>query len=138
MQEFISNSEQETISIAKEIARKIKKGTVIALYGNLGVGKTAFCRGFVQSLCPNAKDVPSPTFTLLQTYDTPDFEIYHFDMYRLNKPEEAFELGIDDAFYEGVCLIEWPEKLGYLLPKNCIQIHFEILENQSRKIMIKE
>ena len=69
-----------------------------------------------------ATEIPSPTFTLLQTYDAPLFEKYHYDMYRLKKPEDAFELGIEESFYTGVNLIEWPEKILPLLPKNIWKI----------------
>ena len=119
-----SITEEETKKIAAELAKRVKPGDVIALYGTLGVGKTAFCRGFVQSLLPET-EVPSPTFTLLQVYDTPKFPVYHFDMYRLKSPEEAYEIGIEDAFAEGVSLIEWPEKIGKLLPKKHITVTIE-------------
>ncbi|MBQ8251329.1 MAG: tRNA (adenosine(37)-N6)-threonylcarbamoyltransferase complex ATPase subunit type 1 TsaE [Alphaproteobacteria bacterium] len=135
---FISKNEAETLKIAADFARRISSGTVVALYGTLGAGKSAFCRGFIQSLCKKVEDVPSPTFTLLQTYEAPLFEIYHFDMYRLKTPYEAYELGIEDAFLEGVSLIEWPEKIGSLLPKNAIRITFQIQEDQSRLITIEE
>lgn len=138
MKKYISKSEEETIKIAGEIAHQVSAGTVIALYGTLGVGKSAFSRGFIKSLCPLVEDVPSPTFTLLQTYEAKDFEIYHFDMYRLKTPEEAYELGIEDAFIDGVSLIEWPEKIGSLLPKNAMRISFEIQEDQSRLITVEE
>ena len=137
MIKLISKSEADTLKIASEFAKKVNTGTVVALYGTLGAGKSAFCRGFIQSLC-KAEDVPSPTFTLLQTYEAKDFEIYHFDMYRLKNPEEAFEIGIEDAFIDGVSLIEWPEKIGYLLPKNAIRITIEIQDDQSRLITIEE
>ena len=135
---FISHSEAETLEIAANFAKKISVGSIVALYGTLGAGKSAFCRGFIQSLCQTVEDVPSPTFTLLQTYEAPLFEIYHFDMYRLKTPEEAYELGIEDAFLDGVSLIEWPEKIGSLLPKNAIRITFQIQEDQSRLITIEE
>lgn len=138
MQQFISKNEQETMQIAAQIAKKSTAGTVFALYGTLGAGKSAFCRGFIQSLCPNVEDVPSPTFTILQTYEAKDFDIYHFDMYRLKQEDEAFEIGIEDAFIEGVSLIEWPEKIGSLLPKNAIKITILIQEDQSRLITIEE
>ena len=94
-----------------------QKGDIFALYGTLGAGKSTFSRFFIQNLS-DAQEVPSPTFTLVQSYEGNDFEIYHYDMYRLKSPEEAYELGIEESFYNGVNLIEWPEKIGYLLPKN--------------------
>lgn len=135
--EFITENENETARVATEFAKRLKAGDVVALYGTLGAGKTAFCRGFIQGLTHTETDVPSPTFTLLQTYDTPLYPVYHFDMYRLKTPDEAYEIGIEDAFAEGVSLIEWPEKLGYLLPQNHIAVHIEILPDGKRKIIIK-
>lgn len=125
MKQFISTSEEETLQIAAQFAKMLKPGDVVALHGTLGVGKTAFTRGVIQSLT-DAKEVPSPTFTLLQTYDTPDFILYHFDMYRLKSPEEAYEIGIEDAFTDGVSFIEWPQKIGSLLPKKHIDVSIEI------------
>lgn len=132
---FISRSEQETAEIAAHFAKQLQVGDVVALYGTLGAGKTAFCRGFIQSLIPGA-EVPSPTFTLLQTYDTPLFPVYHFDMYRLKTPDEAYEIGIEDAFADGVSLIEWPEKIGGLLPKKHIRVQIRIQDN-NRQIEIE-
>ena len=138
MKQFISKTEEETFKIAAQLAKTATPGMVFALYGTLGAGKSAFCRGFIQSLFPLVQDVPSPTFTILQTYESKDFDIYHFDMYRLKKEEEAFEIGIEDAFIDGVSLIEWPEKIGYLLPKNAIKITILIQEDQSRLITVEE
>ena len=87
-------------------------------------------------ISPDVKEVPSPTFTLLQIYDTPDFMIYHFDMYRLKSPDEAYEIGIEEAFIDGVSLIEWPEKIESLLPKKHISVTFKTTEN-GRLITIK-
>ncbi|MBQ9090404.1 MAG: tRNA (adenosine(37)-N6)-threonylcarbamoyltransferase complex ATPase subunit type 1 TsaE [Alphaproteobacteria bacterium] len=134
---YIVSSEEETIQIAQNLAQQVSCGMVIALYGTLGAGKTAFCRGFIQSLTHQSTEVPSPTFTLLQIYDTPLYPVYHFDMYRLKTPDEAYEIGIEDAFAEGVCLIEWPEKLGYLLPKKHISITIDILPDKKRQITIE-
>ena len=133
--QFTSCSEAETIQIATRLAQRVKVGDIIALYGTLGAGKTAFCRGFIQSFLKN-QDVPSPTFTLLQTYDTPNFPIYHFDMYRLKSADEAYEIGIEDAFAEGVSLIEWPEKMESLLPKKHISIRID-MDGQQRLITVE-
>lgn len=136
MKQFKSISEEQTFQIAADFARTLKVGDVIALHGTLGVGKTAFTRGVIQSLT-NASEVPSPTFTLLQTYDTPMFALYHFDMYRLKSPDEAYEIGIEDAFADGVSFIEWPEKIGYVLPKKHIDVTIEIKDGY-RLITIQE
>ena len=94
-----------------------KKGTFLRYTARLAQEKALFRAFFIQNLS-DAQEVPSPTFTLVQSYEGNDFEIYHYDMYRLKSPEEAYELGIEESFYNGVNLIEWPEKIGYLLPKN--------------------
>ncbi len=111
-------TENDTKKVALALAPLLQTGDIIALWGTLGVGKTAFSRHLIQHMSASQEDVPSPTFTLLQTYDTPDFPIYHFDLYRLDKPGDVYELGIEDAFVEAVSLIEWPEKMGKLLPSS--------------------
>lgn len=113
-------------------------GDIIALYGSLGVGKTVFARAYIQSLCPG-EDVPSPTFTLAQQYE-PDDDclITHMDAYRLEDPEEVYELGFEDALVDGVCLIEWPEKIGACLPQEHLAVHLSMEEDHSlRRIRIE-
>ncbi len=109
--------EAATASLARRIAALARPGDVIALRGDLGAGKTTFARAFI-----GEADVPSPTFTLVQVYDRPAGSIWHLDLYRLTDPEEAVELDIEDAFAEGISLIEWPERLGRLLPAERLDI----------------
>jgi len=137
MTAYLSHSVDDTVSCAARLAQTVRPGDIIALYGTLGAGKTEFCRGFIRTLTSRKADVPSPTFTLLQIYDTPGFPVYHFDMYRLKSPEEAYEIGIEDAFAEGVSLIEWPEKIGKLLPQRHISVTLEI-SGTDRLITIKD
>lgn len=118
---YLSKSEEDTKKLAQYFASKAKVGDVFAFFATLGMGKSVFCRAFVQNFIPQT-DVPSPTFTLLQTYEAPDFEIYHYDLYRLNNPDEIFELGMEEALYQTVCLIEWPEKMGGYLPRKAIRV----------------
>lgn len=132
---FISTSEAETESLARKIAAVAQKGDVFALYGTLGMGKSVFARAFIQSLT-DAKEVPSPTFTLVQEYQSTDFDIYHFDLYRLKSPDEVFELGFEEAVYGGVSLIEWPEKSGEWLPKNIFKI--EIMPHKDGRLIVVE
>ena len=120
-QTFYCKTEEETAQLGKKISVLSRSGDVFALYGTLGVGKSVFARAFVQNLCGKT-EVPSPTFTLVQIYETAEFEIYHFDLYRLKSAEEIFELGMEEAMYEGVCLIEWPEKMASYLPRKAIKI----------------
>ena len=110
-----------TARLAAVLARVLRKGDVIALEGPLGAGKTAFVRALIAAL-GGEEEVPSPTFTLVQTYDLPPVPVWHFDLYRLAKPADAYELGIEEAFAEGIGLIEWPEHLGALLPGDRLEL----------------
>jgi tRNA threonylcarbamoyladenosine biosynthesis protein TsaE len=107
--------------LAAALAREAQVGDVLALGGPLGVGKTSFARAFIAAL-GGEEEVPSPTFTLVQLYELGPLTLYHFDLYRLVRPEDAWELGIEEAFAEGVSLIEWPERLGTLLPPERLDI----------------
>ncbi len=115
-----------TEAFAARLAAIALPGDVIALIGDLGTGKTAFARFFINALTASqgrpAEEVPSPTFTLVQTYPMADFTIYHIDLYRLERPTEALELGIEEAFADDVSLIEWPDRLGALLPADRLDI----------------
>jgi len=102
--------------------------------GGLGAGKTTLSRGLVQSVLPQ-ETVPSPTYTLVQTYDLPDFTLWHCDLYRLQHPDEAYELGLMDAMGEDVCLLEWPDRLGDLLPEEILQIEIEF-EGEGRIVKL--
>jgi len=121
-----SRNEAETARIAGAVAHAARPGDVLALAGDLGSGKTAFARGFIRALTTPGEEVPSPTFTLVQTYAAGDRTLYHFDLYRIEDPEEAWELGIEEAFAGGIALIEWPERLGRLLPADRLDIRFDV------------
>lgn len=114
--------ETATAALAAKLACEAHPGDVIALAGELGTGKTSFARAFVRAFGVG-DDVPSPTFTLVQTYDTARGAIWHFDLYRLARPEDAYELGLEEAIGEGIVLVEWPERLGSLLPRERLEIH---------------
>lgn len=113
---------QSTEALAKKLAAKAKARDIFLLYGTLGMGKSVFARAFICSLT-NAQEVPSPTFTLVQTYPASSFDIYHFDLYRLKSPEEIWELNIEEAFSCAVSLIEWPEKMVPYIPRNAVKIN---------------
>jgi tRNA threonylcarbamoyladenosine biosynthesis protein TsaE len=108
--------ERATLALGARLAGEAARGDVFALKGALGAGKTTLARGFIRALTTPEEEVPSPTFTLVQGYDSRKGPLWHFDLYRLEDPEEAWELGIEDAFADGISLIEWPERLGPLLP----------------------
>lgn len=126
----------ETETLAATLARVAKPGDVIALSGDLGAGKSALARAFVRALTDPDEDVPSPTFTLVQTYDTERGDVWHFDLYRLETPEEALELGIEDAFHDAISLIEWPERLGPYLPRGRLDVHIMIVSDTARRVRL--
>jgi tRNA threonylcarbamoyladenosine biosynthesis protein TsaE len=115
--------ETATAVLAARIAAVAAPADIIALKGDLGTGKTAFARAFIRA-SGNQDEVPSPTFTLVQVYDADPTAIWHFDLYRIRAPEEAWELGIEDAFITGISLIEWPDRLGPLLPARRLELGF--------------
>jgi tRNA threonylcarbamoyladenosine biosynthesis protein TsaE len=121
-QSLLLPDETATDRLARALARLLDRGDVIALSGELGAGKTRLARGLIGALAGAAEEVPSPTFTLVQSYETPKGTLWHFDLYRLTRPEEAYELGIEEAFAGGIAVIEWPERLGALLPADRLEI----------------
>ena len=100
-----------TAKLGAEIAGHMEPGEAVLLYGHLGMGKSTLARGLIRALTTPEEDVPSPTFTLVQFYES-DPPVAHFDLYRLTRPEEAFEIGLDEALDGGFVVIEWPERLG--------------------------
>jgi tRNA threonylcarbamoyladenosine biosynthesis protein TsaE len=106
------------------LAEGLGAGDVISLSGALGAGKSELARAVIQAANPDETDIPSPTFTLVQTYMLGDgTPLWHLDLYRIESPEEAMALGLDDAFVDAACLIEWPDRLKNLLPKTNLSIH---------------
>ncbi|MBA3813597.1 MAG: tRNA (adenosine(37)-N6)-threonylcarbamoyltransferase complex ATPase subunit type 1 TsaE [Alphaproteobacteria bacterium] len=132
---FTTYSEEETALVAQDIAGFLKPRDVILLKGELGAGKSTFARALIQALCAEHTEVPSPTFTLVQTYETPNFVVWHFDLYRLNHQQEIYELGIEEAYASGVCLIEWPERLGTALPKAYLEIELSYGDHENERIL---
>ncbi len=119
---FASKSADETFEYAKKLAEKLPGGSVILLSGDLGVGKTVFAKGFAKGLGIDAP-VTSPTFTIMQVYDSGRLPLYHFDVYRIEDEEEMVEVGFEDYIYgDGISLIEWPEKIEGLIPKDAIKV----------------
>jgi tRNA threonylcarbamoyladenosine biosynthesis protein TsaE len=116
--------EAETAALGQRLAMAARPGDVIALFGDLGAGKTTLARALIRQLAGPNTEAPSPTFTLVQTYDTPGLPIWHFDLYRLEDPGEARELGLEEAV-DGLALIEWPERLGNHLPHARLEVRLE-------------
>lgn len=122
--------EEATRVLAEQIAGFLKPGDTLLLEGDIGAGKSAFARALIRARLGRMEDVPSPTFTLVQTYDSENGDIWHCDLYRLSHPDEALELGLDEAFLSAICLIEWPDRLGDLAPKSALKLGFEAQESQ--------
>jgi len=114
--------EAATARLGAVLAPALRTGEAICLSGPLGAGKSTLARALVRALTRPDEDVPSPTFTLVQTYDAPRFPLAHFDLYRLTDPDEAFEIGLDEALDDGAALIEWPERLEGRLPPDRLDI----------------
>lgn len=137
--ELLMPSPAATDELASRLAPLLGPGEGIALTGDLGAGKTAFARAFLRTRLDPDLEVPSPTFTLVQIYEDtatdPPVEIWHVDLYRITDPEEAVELGLEDAFSSAICLIEWPERLGSGLPANFLSLTFRFCDNPEARIV---
>jgi tRNA threonylcarbamoyladenosine biosynthesis protein TsaE len=129
-------SEEDTAQLARKLAGGAASGDVFLLNGTLGAGKSTFARSFIRHLSSAQEEVPSPTFTLVQTYDIGKGSVWHFDLYRIKSAEEIFDLGWEDALAQGIVLVEWPERLGPYTPKDAIRMTFEVTGANTRRITI--
>lgn len=111
-----------TEALGQLLADHASRGDTFLLSGAIGAGKSHLSRAFIRHRLGRMEDVPSPTFTLVQTYDAPDGDIWHADLYRLTHPDEVVELGLEDAFSTAICLIEWPDRLGSLAPTDPVMV----------------
>ncbi|MBT8153621.1 tRNA (adenosine(37)-N6)-threonylcarbamoyltransferase complex ATPase subunit type 1 TsaE [Epibacterium ulvae] len=119
-------SPDDMADMARKIAAHLSAGDCLLLEGIIGAGKSHFARNLIQSLLPQPEDIPSPTFTLVQTYDGPDCEIWHSDLYRLSSLDEVFELGLVEAFDSEITLVEWPEKLEDVAPPHALRLKIDL------------
>ncbi len=135
MQTFLTHSYTETEELAQRFAKTLKGTEIIAMFGGLGAGKTAFTRGLAKGL--GIEDgVSSPTFALVHEYDG-KFPVYHFDMYRINSFDDLYSTGFFDYMDTGIMVIEWSENIENALPENCIRIHIRHLSENEREITIE-
>ncbi len=121
----LASSPERTTRLARLIAPMLVAGDTILLDGPVGAGKSHFCRALIQARMSDVgvlEDVPSPSFTLVQAYDLGGVEFWHVDLYRLGDPQEIHELGLDEAFTQAICLVEWAERLGDLRPRDALHL----------------
>ena len=123
-------SPEATDALAGRLADVLAPGDVVLLDGEIGAGKTHFARALIRAMQARAgapaEDIPSPTFTLVQTYEAGEIEVWHADLYRLTDPQEVEELGLTTAFETAVCLVEWPDRLGPLEPSGALRLRLNI------------
>ena len=132
---FSLASLSETQRLGEKIASLIQPQDLILLKGDLGTGKTALARFIITALNPAISHVPSPTFTLVQTYETPRGTLWHLDLYRLNHREEVYELGLEEALGSTITLIEWPERMeGFLLPSSVLEITLTLAKASEKRV----
>jgi tRNA threonylcarbamoyl adenosine modification protein YjeE len=125
----------DTEALGARIAAGLRLGTAVALEGDLGAGKTVLARAVLRALGVE-EDVPSPTFTLVQSYETPKLAVRHYDLYRIENAVEMDELGLEEALDEGAALIEWPERAPSYIPDDALRVHLEVLGQTSRRARI--
>ena len=118
-------NEDATRALGAAVAKVLRAGDAVCLSGPLGAGKSSLARALIRALTSPDEEVPSPTYTLVQAYRGADFEIAHFDLYRLEDPDEARELGLDEALEHGAAVIEWPQRLGGALPADRLSLDIE-------------
>ncbi|MBY9067706.1 tRNA (adenosine(37)-N6)-threonylcarbamoyltransferase complex ATPase subunit type 1 TsaE [Hyphomonas sp. WL0036] len=130
-QTFELAAEADTLRMGQALAGLLRAGDFVALHGDLGAGKTTLSRGLVQAILGSGDEVTSPTYTLVQVYEGPDFPVWHYDLYRLDDPEGVVELGWDETI-DGVALVEWPDRAGRHLPATRLDVFLEITGDHRR------
>lgn len=131
---IITKNPKQTIELGKAISDFFQKGDIIALFGNLGSGKTTLVKGIAKGLKVKSQIVNSPSFVLLKEYEG-RLPVYHFDFYRINKTEEIYGIGLEEfLFGKGVCVIEWADRIKRFLPKQYLQIELQVKDKNKRKI----
>ena len=126
----------ETEALGARIAAGLRLGTAVALEGDLGAGKTVLARAILRALGVE-EDVPSPTFTLVQSYETPTLAVRHYDLYRIENASEMEELGLEEALDQGAALIEWPERAPSYIPEDALHVRLEIDGENSRRATMR-
>lgn len=128
--------ERATEALGATLAQRLKPGDVVGLKGDLGAGKTTLARAIIRAAASDPElIVPSPTFTLVEVYETPRGAYWHFDLYRLDDPQQVYELGWEEARADGIVLLEWPDRLGPLLPRH-LSVTLELASDDGRRAIL--
>ncbi len=135
VREIVLSSEAATRALGAQIAAGLGRGDAVLLGGDLGAGKTTLARAVLHALGVQ-ESVPSPTFTLVQHYETPRLAVDHFDLYRVERESEVDQLGLDEALGQGAALIEWPERAGSRRPADALQVDLAVVGEESRHARI--
>lgn len=135
--EFVTHSPEETIAKGRKLSASLNPGDIVCLEGGLGAGKTHFVKGMADGLGIDPDSVQSPTYTLIHEYEGEGgLALYHFDCYRMKSPQEALEIGAEEYFYgEGICVIEWPERISALIPAGALWISITAPDKKTRKFV---
>lgn len=134
------SSMNQTMALADALSKRLGAGDTLLLKGPVGAGKTALARSLIQAIQSRAgpvEEVPSPTFTLVQTYEAGALEIWHADLYRLSTVDELYELGLLDAIDDALVLVEWPERMGDLLPSGGLTVHLSADTDDTRELVFE-
>jgi tRNA threonylcarbamoyladenosine biosynthesis protein TsaE len=129
-----------TEALGRALAPRLRQGDTVALSGALGAGKTALARAIIATRLAalgRAEEVPSPSYTLVQTYDLGNVELWHVDLYRLGDPSELAELGLEDAFAAAIVLVEWPERLGALRPERVLDVALDLDPHREERRLVR-
>ena len=132
MTEYISNSTEETEEIASRLAKELKKGDFVAMFGDLGVGKTAFVRGLARVLAPKAS-VKSSTYTVVNEYRGDEYKLFHFDVYRIEDDDDLYSIGFYDYVRKGISVCEWSENIPWAIPEGARRVTIERLPDDVNK-----
>ena len=131
-------SAEDTAHLAQRLAMHLEPGDTILLSGPVGAGKTHFARALIQSILSEPEDVPSPTFTLIQTYETRRGTLWHADLYRVTSTQELEELGLSEAFETAICVVEWPDRLGDMKPRAALDIALATDQAEDTRHLVAE
>ncbi len=135
--EYVSKNESDTLMFAKKFADGLKAGDIVLLDGDLGAGKTVFTKGVVNALSKETITAVSPTFVIVNVYDT-NPPIYHFDLYRISDVSELDAIGAEEYFYSnGISIVEWPERAAYMFPSSAIKVNIKKVNDNERLIIVE-